>query len=298
MARDYPRHPKRTIVMTGGDSGIGHSIVQGLLVAGFHVILVSYTSRDECPFGNTTLKEVTWVKGDLSSYESVHTAAKQIKAIVPQGHLYGIINNAGIMNVPYQKTRDGFEAQHQVNYLSPILLTLLIIPWIEEDGCVLFTSSSTFFATSEIDMSMVHSSYTWDGLRHYSHSKLCLAYMTRVIAKQLTRRNSGTKVYTYHPGTVRTGLFSHTSLFSFSALRHAYDFLMLSPKEGSRTPLFLCLQRPQQSGYYWSEEAIQKMPKIKIKGRSLKEEEAFKEVWSHTMDYCGFDQETLAGWTC
>jgi NAD(P)-dependent dehydrogenase (short-subunit alcohol dehydrogenase family) len=42
--------------------------------------------------------------------------------------LHGLINNAGIMGVPFSKTSDGFEIQFQTNYLSHWLLTHQLLP--------------------------------------------------------------------------------------------------------------------------------------------------------------------------
>lgn len=50
---------------------------------------------------------------DLSSFQSVITAAKKIRN--EETALHGLINNAGIMGVPYSLTADGYEAQFQVS---------------------------------------------------------------------------------------------------------------------------------------------------------------------------------------
>lgn len=49
---------------------------------------------------------------DLSNFQSVIAAAKKIREDEPA--LHGLINNAGIMGVPYSLTVDGYEAQWQV----------------------------------------------------------------------------------------------------------------------------------------------------------------------------------------
>lgn len=41
---------------------------------------------------------------------------------------------AGIMFTPYQETKDGFEEQWQVNYLSHFLLTSLLLPLLKAGG--------------------------------------------------------------------------------------------------------------------------------------------------------------------
>jgi NAD(P)-dependent dehydrogenase (short-subunit alcohol dehydrogenase family) len=53
---------------------------------------------------------------DNNSLESVVKAAKTFKS--QETRLHGLILNAGIMAVPYEVTKDGFESQMQVNYVA------------------------------------------------------------------------------------------------------------------------------------------------------------------------------------
>lgn len=50
---------------------------------------------------------------DLSSFESVISAARQLRNT--ETALHGLINNVGIMGVPFSITDDGHEVQFQVN---------------------------------------------------------------------------------------------------------------------------------------------------------------------------------------
>ncbi|KAL0073405.1 hypothetical protein J3Q64DRAFT_1733084 [Phycomyces blakesleeanus] len=295
LVRDHQlRIGKRTIVVTGGDSGIGSAIVGGLLNAGFHVIVVSKTEREKCLVAHPWIDKVSWVVGDLASLQSVHSIAETIKDIIPKGQINGLINNAGIMNTPCHITADGFESQHQVNYISPMLLTILLLPWIEkENGFVLFASSSTLYATTTVDFDLARNSYEWDGLTAYAHSKLCLAEAVRALGTQLTLHKSNIKVYAYHPGTVRTSLFAHTTVFSLFFLSRLFDFIMLSIKEGSRTPLFLAFKVPSPSGCYWSNESKQTIPSVSIKDEHLKDSEVCDRIWSQTLTFCQLEPKIL-----
>ena len=49
---------------------------------------------------------------DLSSFQSVVSAASELRS--KETRLDGLVNNAGIMGVPYSKTNDGYEVQFQV----------------------------------------------------------------------------------------------------------------------------------------------------------------------------------------
>ena len=55
---------------------------------------------------------IVFLSLDLSSFASVTAAANEIKG--KEKTLDGLINNAGIMGVPFSKTLDGYEIQWQV----------------------------------------------------------------------------------------------------------------------------------------------------------------------------------------
>lgn len=55
---------------------------------------------------------------DLTKFSSVVAAAKRIRD--EETALHGLVNNAGIMGVPYSVTADGYEIQLQVRYLAEL----------------------------------------------------------------------------------------------------------------------------------------------------------------------------------
>lgn len=88
----------------------------------------------------------------------------------------------------------------------------------------------------------------------------------------------------YHPGTVRTKLFSTTAVFNLPLVSKIFDYIMLSPKEGSRTPLFLCLTNDiGGSGCYWANEHQQTLPGILVDGKANNSE----ALWTDTMRKIG-----------
>ena len=43
-----------------------------------------------------------------------------------------LINNAGLMGVPYEVTKDDYEIQYQVNFVAHYLLTLKLLPFYSQ----------------------------------------------------------------------------------------------------------------------------------------------------------------------
>jgi NAD(P)-dependent dehydrogenase (short-subunit alcohol dehydrogenase family) len=75
---------------------------------------------------------IVTVECDLQSFASVRAAAAKVNAIAAEfGGLDVLVNNAGIMGVPDERTPDGYDVQMQTNHLSHFLLTNLTMPSLE-----------------------------------------------------------------------------------------------------------------------------------------------------------------------
>lgn len=224
--------------------------------------------------------KVSCIELDLTLFRSVKTFVAKIKKTVPQYRLQLLINNAGVMNIPCELTKDGYETQCQTNFLSPVLLTQLLLPWMDtKSGRVLFASSSTLYAINNLDTTFSACTYGWDGLNHYAYSKACIAHMAARLAK-----STRVKIYAYHPGTVRTKLFAHTTVFNLPFVSKMFDFIMLTPKEGSLTPLQLCLRKDvSDSGTYWANGRMQTVPDMMVNGKK----NDIDALWKDTLSKCG-----------
>lgn len=68
-------------------------------------------------------------KCDTGDMDSIRYFADKVQKQFKEVHL--LINNAGILGVPYKETKDGFESQMAVNYLGHFLLTHLLMPQLK-----------------------------------------------------------------------------------------------------------------------------------------------------------------------
>lgn len=62
----------------------------------------------------------------MASLASVKAAVEEFTAKEKQLHI--LINNAGVMGLPYALSEDGYEIQWATNYMGPYLFTKLLIP--------------------------------------------------------------------------------------------------------------------------------------------------------------------------
>lgn len=126
-----------TVAITGTTSGTGYVCAREMAKLGAEVILLNRKSersesslsqlKDAVPFGTFASVEC-----DLQDFESVRKAAEEIKASYPV--LDVLCNNAGVMAMPDQATKDGYDVQMQTNCLSHFLLTKELFPLLRESA--------------------------------------------------------------------------------------------------------------------------------------------------------------------
>ena len=125
MASDLPDMNDRTVVITGATSGIGLVTARELARVGARVVLAVRSVEKggavaKAMAGHTEVRSL-----DVASLSSVRSFSEAWT-----GTIDVLINNAGIFDVPFAQTEDGFESQMATNYFGPFVLTNLLLPHI------------------------------------------------------------------------------------------------------------------------------------------------------------------------
>lgn len=206
---DIPDQTGRRVLVTGVTSGIGEHTVVELARRGAEVIL---GARNPTKLDATRKRVLEQVPGarlerlvvDLSDLASVRHAAGEVT-----GPLHVLINNAGIMATPHERTTDGFELQMATNYLGPFALTGQLFPRLVESGGgrVVGVSSQAHRLAREAPLDDPRTQPAryrkWDA---YAKSKL--ADLMFVLELDQRAREQGVPVegLAAHPGYSATGL--------------------------------------------------------------------------------------------
>jgi NAD(P)-dependent dehydrogenase (short-subunit alcohol dehydrogenase family) len=201
-AKDLPELSGRTAVVTGASSGIGVVIARELARVGARVVLAvrNVDKGERAAAGMPGDTEVR--KLDLTSLASVREFAGAWT-----GNLDILINNAGIMMVPWQRTEDGFESQLATNYLGPFALTNLLLPHIT--GRIVNTVSlSQLVGRLHLD-DLNGDRRRYSSMLAYADSKLALCLATIELRRRLAMAGSPIRVMAAHPGIAQTGLSDH-----------------------------------------------------------------------------------------
>lgn len=212
-ASDIPDQSGRTAVVTGANSGIGYVTARELARRGARVVLACRSEergtraldrlRSEVP-----TSQVEFRKLDLGDLGSVREFAEAYdRDGEGGGGLDLLINNAGVMALPYRRTADGFETQFGVNHLGHFALTGLLLPrLLRTPGARIVTVSSAFHALGNIDIGDLNSKHDYRRWIAYGRSKTANLLFVHELARRLAATGSDIVAAAAHPGYAQTNL--------------------------------------------------------------------------------------------
>jgi len=214
---DIPELSGRTALITGANTGLGLRTARVLADRGAHVVIACRNLDKARRAAGVIGAKTDVVQLDLASQASVRAAAEEIGSRFPRLDL--LINNAGVMEVPYQRTDDGFELTLATNHFGPFALTGLLLDRLTPAGRVV-TLSSIGHHGGVVNFDDLQSERHYDPDKAYSQSKLANLLFTYQLDRRLRAAGAGAIALACHPGVVYTDLFTH---------RPGWEQFMLSP---------------------------------------------------------------------
>lgn len=242
----------KTFVVTGGNSGIGLVTVEQLAKQGATVVLAcrrpAEGERERARIAAAGARGKVEVAAlDLADLDSVRAfAAGFLRA---RDALHGLVNNAGVMNTPQGRTKDGFEVQLGTNHLGHYLLTELLLDALARAApsrVVVVSSCYHDLAQGRegrIDFDDLHfERRPYDGWAAYAQSKLANLLHAKALAGRV--RDRGITAVSVHPGWVRTNLVrASIPVWAQDYVLRPFLHLagMIEPWEGTQTTLYALL---------------------------------------------------------
>lgn len=201
-AADLPSFAGRTVIVTGANSGLGLVTARELARVGARVILACRNIDKGAAAVATMTGDVQVRRLDLQNLASVREFADGI------GLVDVLINNAGIMAVPYTITADGFESQIGTNHLGHFALTNLLLPKLTDR---VVTVSSLMHWTGRISLKDLNcKARPYSAWLAYGQSKLANLLFTSELQRRLSAAGSPVVAHAAHPGYSATNLQGHT----------------------------------------------------------------------------------------
>jgi NAD(P)-dependent dehydrogenase (short-subunit alcohol dehydrogenase family) len=222
-AADLPSFAGRTVIVTGANSGLGLVTARELARVGATTILaVRNTAK------GTQAVEVREL--DLQDLGSVRTFADRVDRVDV------LINNAGIMAVPYAQTADGFESQIGTNHLGHFALTNLLLPRITDR---VVTVSSFVHVMGYVSLKDLNwKSRPYSAWLAYGQSKLANLLFTSELQRRLDAAGSTVRSYAAHPGYSATNLQGHSGRRVADTLMSLGNRLATDADFGARQTLY------------------------------------------------------------
>ncbi|WP_406090154.1 SDR family NAD(P)-dependent oxidoreductase [Streptomyces sp. NBC_01013] len=203
--QDIPDQSGRVAIVTGANTGLGFDTARILAAQGATVVLAVRDIEKGKQAAARITGDVTVQALDLTSLDSVRSAAADLRAAHPRIDL--LINNAGVMYTPRQTTADGFELQFGTNHLGHFALTgLLLDRLLPVPGSRVVTVSSTghrIRAAIHFDDLQWERSYS--RIAAYGQAKLANLMFTYELQRRLATHGT-TVAAAAHPGVSNTEL--------------------------------------------------------------------------------------------
>jgi NAD(P)-dependent dehydrogenase (short-subunit alcohol dehydrogenase family) len=213
--KNIPDLTGKVMIVTGGNSGIGYEAAKEFAKKGARTILAC-RNLDKAQAALTSIQaeipdvSVEIMQLDLASQKSVHRFAEAFKTRFER--LDVLLNNAGIMAVPYGKTEDGFESQLGTNHLGHFALTgLLIEVLLKTPGARVVNVSSNGHRSGKMDFEnlMFEDGKGYSRTQAYFNSKLANLLFTYELQRRLEANGADTIAVAAHPGLSTTNLADH-----------------------------------------------------------------------------------------
>jgi NAD(P)-dependent dehydrogenase (short-subunit alcohol dehydrogenase family) len=237
----------RTVVVTGGSSGIGLAAATAFAAGGARVGIVG---RDRARLDEAlslvravaTGPQPSAFQADFAELAQVRTLAERLAEAYPSIDV--LANNAGGVFPKRVTTVDGFEKTMAVNHLAPFLLTHLLLDRLS-GGRVVNTASAAHL-WGRLDPAGLDSAGRYFAFPVYGTSKQANILFTAEAARRWPQVSS----YCFHPGTVRTRFGRDNPLVRFGIKLAVF---LRTPEKGAETLVWLAgrpVSELASGGYY------------------------------------------------
>lgn len=205
-----PRQDGRRVVVTGANSGVGLETARVLAGRGAHVVLACRNAEK----GAAAARGIEAGLGadggrvevgalDVSDLSSVRRFAG---SVLDGGPVDVLVNNAGILGVPFGRSVDGVELQLATNHLGHFALANLLLPRLTDRVVVVSSQSHRHGDLRLDDLDWQRRGYSPYGA--YGASKLANMLFLAELQRRLTAAGSTLRATGAHPGSTATAITS------------------------------------------------------------------------------------------
>jgi NAD(P)-dependent dehydrogenase (short-subunit alcohol dehydrogenase family) len=289
---NIPDMKGKTVIVTGGNTGIGYETAKALYQAGAAVTIAARDLDKASLAMHRMLKEggkgnLSILQCNLASLESVSLFTKAF--MDGKDKLDLLINNAGVMVPPASLTDEGFELQFGVNFLAHFTLTSGLFPLLKKSphSRIVTLSSGAATLAEGIDFSNLRLEKPYEQWREYAVSKLACILFTFELDRRI--KNAGLDILSLaaHPGVTRTDLQRHIPSQQLEGMLQEFDQVM-QPWQGALPTLYAAIDPKVKGGEFygpdgerefWGYPALSKHTSAAMKDTALA-----KKLWDYAQE--------------
>lgn len=242
----------KTILVTGGNSGIGLEMVKAFISGGHEVAIAARDLGKTLGVINALKQRYTSARLhavvlDLADFNSIDAAAEQIKRLLPT--LDTVMLNAGSFTRGIRLQENGLESMVGSMHFGHFRLMQHLLPVLKAQlsARVVVTASVAHWVGTINEASFRDLALNRTGIQAYGQAKLANLIYARSLADQL--KDSSISVNAFHPGGVATGIWRELP----KPIQAIVDKILITPAKGADTAIWLALapEAGQYSGQYF-----------------------------------------------
>ena len=285
--KNIPAQTGKIAIVTGANSGLGFETALGLAQVGYKVVMASRNQEKTEKAKERIQKKVAGaaldiILLDLNELAAVRKFADEFLAKYDRLDL--LVNNAGLMVPPYQKTADGFESQIGINHLGHFLLTGLLIDILNKTpGSRVVSLSSIAHKNGKIQFDDFHYEKKYSAQSAYSQSKLACLMFAYELQRRLDKKEYQVKSVAAHPGVAMTNLMQYLPSFMVKVGKVVGPLLLQPPKMGAMPTLRAALDPTVVGGEYFGPSGfgeIKGPPEQVNSTRRSRDREVASKLWT------------------
>lgn len=201
---------QKTIVVTGGTSGVGKAIATGLATSGANVAIISRNAANGVAVAQELAQlsknnNVDFFVADLSLQASVKKVSEEIKSRYDT--LDGLVNAAGALFFEKQLTNEGFDKSFAINYLSHFSLTNQLLGLLKSTGnarVLTVGGAPMYLKNPKVAVNDLQLGKNYSGMKAVSQAMFERVYFGFELAKRLDGTTVTSNVF--HPGLITSNL--------------------------------------------------------------------------------------------